>query len=119
MRSASRAEPTRLVVALHALGVGPGDEVITSAFGFVAAPEAIVRVGARPVFVDVEPSALSLDPYQVQARLPRARAPWSRSIFSAWSTIWPRFAMPRQALPSSKMPRKRWARPTTAPPQER
>lgn len=50
-----------LVTALHALGVGAGDEVVVGAFGFVAAAEAVVRVGARPRFVDVEPTALALD----------------------------------------------------------
>jgi len=48
------------------------------AFGFVAAPEAVVRVGARPVFVDVEPAALALDPAQVD----RALSPHTRAIVS-------------------------------------
>lgn len=51
-----------LVCALIALGVGPGHEVVVPAFGFVAAAEAIVRVGARPVFVDIEPITLGPDP---------------------------------------------------------
>jgi dTDP-4-amino-4,6-dideoxygalactose transaminase len=64
-----------LVTALHALDVGVGDEVIVGAFGFVAAPEAIVRVGAEPVFVDVEPAALALDPAEVaRACSPRVKA---------------------------------------------
>lgn len=50
-----------LVTALHALEVGPGDEVIVAAFGFVAGAEAVVRVGAKPVFVDIEPTRLDLD----------------------------------------------------------
>ena len=50
-----------LATALYALDVGEGDEVIVGAFGFVAAPEAIARVGARPVFVDVDAGALALD----------------------------------------------------------
>lgn len=49
-----------LVTALHALGVGDGDEVIVGAFGFVASAEAVVRVGANPIFVDVEPRDLGL-----------------------------------------------------------
>ncbi|HKQ71032.1 MAG TPA: DegT/DnrJ/EryC1/StrS family aminotransferase [Polyangiaceae bacterium] len=56
-----------LVAALLAVGVGPGDEVLVGAFGFVAAPEAVVRVGAKPVFVDVEPATLGLDPDKLRA----------------------------------------------------
>ena len=54
-----------LVAALHALEVGPGDEVVVAAFGFVAGAEAVVRVGATPVFADIEPSHLGLDPSSV------------------------------------------------------
>ncbi len=51
-----------LVCALSALGVAPGDEVVVPAFGFVAAVEAVVRVGALPVFVDIEETTLGPDP---------------------------------------------------------
>jgi dTDP-4-amino-4,6-dideoxygalactose transaminase len=62
-------------LALVALGVGPGDEVITSPITFPATANVIVHVGATPVFVDVEPGTLNLDMKQVEARItPRTRA---------------------------------------------
>jgi len=58
-----------LYLALHAAGVGPGDEVITPAFSFFAVVEAIVRAGARPVFVDVSPETLVAGPEEVRKGL--------------------------------------------------
>ncbi len=51
-----------IVVALAAAGVGPGDEVITTPFTFVATTEAIMILGARPVYVDIDPDDLNLHP---------------------------------------------------------
>jgi len=64
-----------LHLALLAAGVGPGDEVITVPFTFVATVAAIRYTGARPVFVDIEPCSFTMDPAQVQdAITPRTRA---------------------------------------------
>ncbi|GAB1390498.1 MAG: cell surface polysaccharide biosynthesis protein [Rubrivivax sp.] len=64
-----------LLIALMALEVGPGDEVVTTSFSFAATVETIVLLGARPVFVDIEPDTCNLDVRQVQAALtPRTKA---------------------------------------------
>jgi perosamine synthetase len=60
---------------LQALGIGPGDEVITVSFSFNATVSVILRVGARPVFVDVRDDDFCMDPAQVEALItPRTKA---------------------------------------------
>ncbi|HEX8294371.1 MAG TPA: DegT/DnrJ/EryC1/StrS aminotransferase family protein, partial [Pyrinomonadaceae bacterium] len=63
-----------LHVALAALGVGPGDEVIVPTLTFVATANAVTYCGARPVFVDSEPETWNIDPARVEERItPRTR----------------------------------------------
>jgi dTDP-4-amino-4,6-dideoxygalactose transaminase len=64
-----------IVLVLRALELGPGDEVVCPAFTFYATAEAIASVGATPVFADIDPVTLNLDPADVERRLtPRTRA---------------------------------------------
>jgi len=64
-----------LLLGLKAVGVGPGDEVVTSAFSFVASASTVAMIGAVPVFVDIDPDTYNIDPKRLEAAItPRTRA---------------------------------------------
>ncbi len=64
-----------LLIPMMALGIGPGDEVITTAFSFVATAETIVLSGATPIYVDIDPKTFNIDPKKIeQAITPKTKA---------------------------------------------
>lgn len=73
---------TALQIALMALDIGVGDEVITTPFTFIATGEALSLLGARPVFVDIDPISFNLDPARIEAAITsRTRAILPVSLF--------------------------------------
>ena len=52
-----------------ALGIGPGDEVITPSFSYIATAEVTAMLGAKPIYVDVDPSTFNIDVNQIEAKI--------------------------------------------------
>lgn len=77
-----------LLMSLMALGIKPGDEVITTSFTFIATAEVIVLVGAKPVFIDVERDSCNMDVSQLEARItPRTKAIMPVSLYGQCSDM--------------------------------
>ncbi len=82
-----------LLLALMALGVGPSDEVITTPFTFVATLTSILRLGAKPVFVDIDPETFNLDPTKLERAITsRTRAILPVHLFGCPADLAPMIA---------------------------
>jgi perosamine synthetase len=80
-----------LHLIIRALGIGDGDEVITTPFSFIASANCILMERARPVFVDIEPTTYNIDPLKIEAAItPRTKAILGVDVFgrcAAWDKI--------------------------------